>query len=246
MPTRRSGGVLVDEGGGSPGADLLREWEAFVGAGSPLMNQRPPPPSLSSPTLTRVSSASSPGLAASPSFTAVQSVFLDRSPSPSPPPSPTRSIADSTYSSHSSRDIFTTLPRTTTLLDARRRESYDLPSSPSIQLHTEEVSSSMSRVDSEVLLTRMALRRLGSTGFEGDALDRLGRGGSFADAEEEGEAWEEEETEDDGLVSSFSDRYRDSYTEWKRSPSSTSVESTPSSSSSRSSRSSRSGGSVRA
>lgn len=88
----------------------------------------------------------------------------------------------------------------------------------------------MTRVDSEVLLTRLTLKRLGSTGFEGDALDRLGR----VEGEEEGE-WEdlrnvvaiepivveEEEEEGEGEgedeIQDWADRYaRDSFITLKR------------------------------
>ncbi|GAA5865502.1 hypothetical protein JCM8547_001267 [Rhodosporidiobolus lusitaniae] len=234
----RGGGVVMEsEGGGSPsGENLMKEW--FVGAGSPLLHQVPPSvvnsPILPSPTPEQHTHR-------------VERDFVDA------PPSPTRS-ACSFYSSRSSRDFSTSLPRTTTFLDARQREFYVLPSSPSIQLHAAEDSSSMSRVDSEVLLTRMTLKRLASTGFEGDALDKLGREPEFDEAGEEEEAhaensrnssWRDEDDEDDGLVDSFSDRYRDSYTEWRRSTSSESFgwsRSASTSSSSTSSRSSRNSG----
>ncbi|GAA5925555.1 hypothetical protein JCM10213_008818 [Rhodosporidiobolus nylandii] len=214
-PARRAGGVLVDEEGGQ-GDDLLRQWAAFVGSDSPLMQQMPPPASPAPMLRPRASE---------PSFPPVRNVHMD------PPPSPTRSTADSAYSScspRSSRDLSTSLPRTTTFLDARQRESYYLPSSPSLQLHAAEISTSMTRVDSEVLLTRMALKRLASTGFEGDALDKLGReplededeGGDAERDKQQPEAWEDEEE--------FSDRYRDSYA-WQRSSSGVSLESSASS-----------------
>lgn len=75
----------------------------------------------------------------------------------------------------------------------------------------------MTRVDSEVLLTRLTLKRLGSRGFEGDALDRLGRSTRGAGAG--GEEWEDEDDlrtttvliEEEDEVEDWADRYRDSF-----------------------------------
>ncbi|GAA6036626.1 hypothetical protein JCM8097_001258 [Rhodosporidiobolus ruineniae] len=221
---RRGGGVLVaaaaeEEGaeesplvGGGGVEDLLRHWTAFVGgdeggrADSPLMYQSPPLAVPSPPP------------------------FLpDRhQPSPASPLLPDRRP---TSSARSSRAFPNALPRTSSFLSTRAQSSYFLPPSPSFADRAEALSNSMTRVDSELLLARTALKRLASTGFEGDALDRLGR-----ETREEQEAEEEAEAAEED-VDDFADRYRDSYVGvgeragWKRTTSSESFGSSSSSSS---------------
>ncbi|GAA6004299.1 hypothetical protein JCM10207_000657 [Rhodosporidiobolus poonsookiae] len=224
----RGGSVLVeadyehDDGRSSvsvsgAGDDLARHWEAFVrtgaGAGTPLVDQTPPPGLASSPSLR--------SRAPEPAFPPVRNVFMDASPSPV-----STSVIDALSSRRSSfasaprtsRDFSTALPRTSTHLTALQRAPHKLPLSPSFEVRAGELASSMARVDSEVLLSRLTLRRLGSTGFEGDALDRLGRE-EHGHEQEQAEEWEDED---------FSDRYRDSYDGWERSTSSGSLDSTAS------------------
>ncbi|GAA5972322.1 hypothetical protein JCM11641_002408 [Rhodosporidiobolus odoratus] len=220
-PGRRGGGVLVQPKDGDED-DLISQWSAFVGTSSPLTD--------AAPTQTLRCRGSEP------SFPPIRNIHMTA------PPSPARSVAESAVSSYSnrySRDLSTALPRTTTLLDARQNAGDHLPLSPSLQLHTNEISNSMTRVDSEVLITRMALKRLASQGFEGDALDRLGREPVDEDpesgAEQPGpEAWEDDV--DEGVaVDDFANQYRDSYNGWTRSTSNSSLESSSSRGSSRSS-----------
>ncbi|GAA5891044.1 hypothetical protein JCM6882_006398 [Rhodosporidiobolus microsporus] len=241
VPSRRGGGVLVEPHERSAGAgdDLLRQWATFVGADSPLMQQTPPR-SVPSPPPLELAAPQSP-------FPPVRNVHMDA------PPSPTRSCAASssyspTPSARSSRDFSTSLPRTTSFLGAQQRASYFLPASPSFEVHAAELSTSMTRVDSEVLLTRMALKRLASTGFEGDALDRLGRE-PFEEEEEEDlkqEAEREAASRWEDEVDVSPSQRNSLRSGWQRSASSTSFESTGSSSSGVSSSSSRRSDSVRA
>ncbi|GAA5918780.1 hypothetical protein JCM1841_002731 [Sporobolomyces salmonicolor] len=225
---RRAGIVLLEDRDGADDSsslgsdeDLLRHWEALVTGSSPLL-QQVPPPNVSSPSPTLRPRASEP------SFRARHDEHMQPSRSRSPPPSSSRPSSILSISSEP-RPLSVTLPRTTSYLHARERASHFLPSSPSELLHQSSIENSMQRVDSEVLLTRMALKRLGSTGFAGDALDTLGRGSPLGDTHGAGD-WEEvraEEPEDE--IDHFSDRYRDSYVGWTRSDSQSSIGSSRSS-----------------
>ncbi|GAA5889966.1 hypothetical protein JCM5296_003664 [Sporobolomyces johnsonii] len=232
---RRAGIVLVEDRDGADNSpslesdeDLLKHWEAFVTGSSPLL-QQVPPPNVSSPSPTLRPRASEP------SFRPVRNEHMQPSRSRSPPPSSSRPSSILSITSEP-RPLSVTLPRTTSYLHARERASHFLPSSPSELLHQSSIENSMQRVDSEVLLTRMALKRLGSTGFDGDELDKLGRGGPLHDAHGAGD-WEEvREEEHEDEIDNFSDRYRDSYVGWTRSDSQSSIGSSQSSGSDRRSR----------
>lgn len=198
--SRRGGGVLLEEvESSSPQSkELINHWKAFVQLGSsPLIDQVPPtsPPSLK-PSQHRRRRRSSVSTPSKPLFS--PSSFL---------PSPALERAPSILSiSSTPRELSRTLPQTNHHLHTR------IPSYPPSSVSLD--SQGMTRVDSEVLLTRLTLKRLGSTGFEGDALDKLGRG------ERDGGEWEDlrevergilEEEEEVESVEDWADRYRDSF-----------------------------------
>ncbi|GAA6063756.1 hypothetical protein JCM10212_002708 [Sporobolomyces blumeae] len=117
--------------------------------------------------------------------------------------------------SSSHRDLSTTLPRTRAYLHARPA-SFGSPFDVPTVYGLDDASQGMTRVDSEVLLTRLTLKRLGSRGFEGDALDKLGRGGGGGGGGEQGGEWEDlREIDEEQDLDDWADRYRDSYDGWE-------------------------------
>ncbi|GAA5958500.1 hypothetical protein JCM3765_007897 [Sporobolomyces pararoseus] len=199
---------------GEEGADenLVGHWKAFVGVGepkmisSPLIDQLPPPTSPF--TSTETFSAPEPGGEGSNTLPRMSPTPISPRDSSSSKPPPSSSHPRHSHHSRSRsskilsiasipRELSQTLPQLNHYLHTRA------PSHPPPSTLDTIAGTEMTRVDSEVLLTRLTLKRLGSRGFEGDALDKLGRSeGGIGSVEEEGV---EQEVED------WADRYRDSY-----------------------------------
>ncbi|KAK4699192.1 hypothetical protein P7C70_g7074, partial [Phenoliferia sp. Uapishka_3] len=97
----------------------------------------------------------------------------------SPAPSPAASTLGSPFQIHPSHLLpvrrFEALPRTSSLLRSRARRVLSPSPSLAAASATQLSDAIMARVDSEVLSARLALKRIGSTEFAGDALDKLGR-----------------------------------------------------------------------
>ncbi|GAA5923238.1 uncharacterized protein JCM15063_003580 [Sporobolomyces koalae] len=183
--------ISIDVNDESPASKALVEhWKAFVA--SPLLDQTPP---TSTPFDSPVHLAKAhPGSPSRP-------IFSPNEFSSAPELGNDRARKVLSISSVP-RELSQTLPQTNHYLHTRTA-SYSTALSSANGLD----ATGMTRVDSEVLLTRLTLKRLGSTGFEGDALDRLGRSAGGASV-----------AGDDTLdleLDEWADRYRDSYDGWQ-------------------------------
>ncbi|GAA5985352.1 hypothetical protein JCM5350_005154 [Sporobolomyces pararoseus] len=207
-----------DEGGNN----LVGDWKAFVGVGeeeegfetisSPLIDQLPPPTSSSPFTSSSGTFSPSPESGGQESNSFPLTSFRNSSSSQSrrrlSQQRHVRSRSSKILSiSSTPRELSQTLPQLNHYLHTRGGVGGEGGEAPSPTLSRSTfgtgTGTEMTRVDSEVLLTRLTLKRLGSRGFEGDALDKLGRN------REEGEGIVEHER--DAVVEDWADRYRDSY-----------------------------------